>query len=152
MKRWHIFLDVTVDIFYLHFWTYYMHFCSFLDVYSLKRIGVDCIVHVHCTIWATLHNMGYTATYWHSAKHTAWKAGDRHSDLVRPLPGNDVCGPDMFGVEKLNPAQLSRVQHMVKGIRVIPVRSAPKHPLICAEKRKIVQPSTVKLGLINCQQ
>ena len=41
---------------------------------------------------------------------------------------------------------------MFKGsARVSPVRSAPKRPQICAEKRKIVQPSTVKLGLMNCR-
>ena len=31
---------------------------SCLDVNSLKRIGVDCIVPVHCIIWDTLQRIG----------------------------------------------------------------------------------------------
>ena len=31
---------------------------SRLDVNSLKRIGLDCIVRVYCTIWATLKRIG----------------------------------------------------------------------------------------------
>ena len=53
----------------------------------------------------------------------------------------------MFGVEKP-----SDVQQIVKGnTRVNPVRAAPKCPKMCAEKRKDVRPSTVKLGLMNCR-
>ena len=41
---------------------------------------------------------------------------------------------------------------MVKGsARFSPVRSAQKRPQICPEKRTIVQPSSVKLGLMNCR-
>ena len=57
--------------------------------------------------------------------------------MVRPPPGNDVNRPDMFGVEKQNPAHPSGMQHMFKGsARVSPVRSAPKRPPNCAEKEK----------------
>ena len=92
---------------------------GYLTDISLKRIGVDCIVPVHCTIWDTLQRIGI------ARKKRRGNRGGRCSDLVRPPLGNYVCRPDMFGVEKLNPVQPSGIQHniMVKGgACVIPVR------------------------------
>ena len=67
MSRW---------IFDRIFFGLFMCISSCMDVNSLKRIGVDCIVHVHSIIWATLKCIGIA---W---KTRRGKRAGRRSDLV----------------------------------------------------------------------